>query len=75
MEVGIKRHIDTCRKIMEALKLIVNKKTCYFVSVSRMSGPVLPYVCYHLVHTLPCEVGAVSLVLRMRKLRLSEAVE
>lgn len=40
-----------------------------------MSGPVLLYTYYHLVHTLPYEVDTVSLILHTRKLRLREVVE
>ena len=40
-----------------------------------MSGPVLLYTYYHLVRTLPYEVGTVSLIIHMRKLSLREVVE
>lgn len=45
---------------MEAFKRAVNSKSCYFLSISRVSGSVL-YI--HLVRTLPYEVGTIDLIL------------
>lgn len=72
MGIGILRHIDACKEIMEALKLTVKNETYYLLSISCVSGVVLLYIHYHLVRTLLCEGGAVSFILHRRKLRLRE---
>lgn len=71
----VRRHVDACKKIMEALKLTVNNETYYLLSICCVSGVVLLYIHYHLVCTLLCEGGTVSFILHRRKLRLREVVE
>lgn len=66
MGVGIVRHIDTCRKITEALKLTVNNETDYLLNISCVSDLVLLCIHYHLVRTL-YQVGTVSFILHRRK--------
>lgn len=61
---------------MEALKLTANNETYYLLSINCVCvwGGLLPlYIHYHLVRTLPYEVGTVSLILHRRKLRLRDS--